>query len=367
MIYFFTGKLGAGKTLVSVGKIKEYLVKGKPVATNLDLHLDKLIGKDSKKCRVVRLPDHPQASDLKLLGKSYIGPYDENKFGLIVLDECGTWFNSRTWNDKARQEVIDTLLHIRKNRWDVIFLIQDISMVDKQAREGTAELVGFCRRLDRLTVPLIGPLVQVLTGIKITLPRMHLCIVKYGYSMNSIVVERFVYKGTELYKGYDTEQEIVHNQPFARGIIKNGAEGAFSYLPPWYYRGRHRFRKTVGNYMNLTKIVARKYNRVACFIGGVAFSMLSLVGVFAYNYDFSQIKEESPVVQVNDDFLVGLSDYKIDNFAKMPGRASYYVLSKGKEKIDSKQLESMGYTIKDGGRYEVTIVGGSKSVVLYGF
>ena len=43
-VYVVTGKLGAGKTLVAVGKIKDKLNQGCKVATNLDLNLDKLIG-----------------------------------------------------------------------------------------------------------------------------------------------------------------------------------------------------------------------------------------------------------------------------------------------------------------------------------
>ncbi|EBN6690252.1 zonular occludens toxin, partial [Salmonella enterica] len=32
-VYFVTGKLGSGKTLVAVGKIRDYLVAGRRVAT----------------------------------------------------------------------------------------------------------------------------------------------------------------------------------------------------------------------------------------------------------------------------------------------------------------------------------------------
>ncbi|EIZ7053106.1 hypothetical protein MPC41_004474, partial [Salmonella enterica] len=38
-VYVVTGKLGSGKTLVSVSRIQERLAKGCPVATNLDLKL----------------------------------------------------------------------------------------------------------------------------------------------------------------------------------------------------------------------------------------------------------------------------------------------------------------------------------------
>lgn len=109
-VYVVTGKLGAGKTLVAVGKIKDKLNRGCPVATNLDLRLNKLIGEKARNTRVYRIPDKPQLADLEAIGRGNES-YDEAKNGLLVLDECGTWFNSRSWADKSRQAVIDWFLH----------------------------------------------------------------------------------------------------------------------------------------------------------------------------------------------------------------------------------------------------------------
>jgi len=41
-VYVVTGKLGAGKTLVAVGKIQDKIVSGCRVATNLDLRIHNL-------------------------------------------------------------------------------------------------------------------------------------------------------------------------------------------------------------------------------------------------------------------------------------------------------------------------------------
>jgi hypothetical protein len=51
--HFLTGKLGSGKNLCAVGRIKEYLRKGLTVATNMDLNLDQLIGPNNKDCNVI--------------------------------------------------------------------------------------------------------------------------------------------------------------------------------------------------------------------------------------------------------------------------------------------------------------------------
>lgn len=44
-VYFLVGFLGAGKSLSAVARIYQYLFAGRPVATNLDLKLPKLVGK----------------------------------------------------------------------------------------------------------------------------------------------------------------------------------------------------------------------------------------------------------------------------------------------------------------------------------
>jgi hypothetical protein len=53
-----TGKRGQGKTLYAIERIRRYMVAGRMVATNINLHVDKLVG-PSNKVRPYRLPDHP--------------------------------------------------------------------------------------------------------------------------------------------------------------------------------------------------------------------------------------------------------------------------------------------------------------------
>jgi hypothetical protein len=227
--WFVTGKLGGGKTLASVGKIRDYLRQGRIVATNLDLKLEHLLPSmwDQSKLEVYRVPDKPTAADLERLPSGNTS-YDESKNGLLVLDECGTWFNSRTWNDKSRQEVIDWFLHARKKGWDCMFIVQDVSLVDKQAREALCEMTAFCRRLDRIRVPYVGAWVQALTGIRLTLPKVHTARVHYGYNELALKIDRWTYQGKDLYPAYDTKQVFVD-----RG------DGVACLLSPWHLKGRY--------------------------------------------------------------------------------------------------------------------------------
>jgi len=226
-----TGKLGAGKTLVSVGKIRDALMEKRRVATNLDLNLDKLLPINARHVSCVRLPDKPTVADLDMLGLGSESP-DESTNGLIVLDELGTWLNARQWGDKQRQGVIDWLLHSRKKGWDVIFLCQHQNLIDKQVREGVVEFVVNCRRLDRLKIPFVGWLINFCTAGLVSgrLPQIHVGIVRYGTTADALVTDRWMYTGRALYPAYDTRQ-----------VFSDAYDsGPFSYLSPWHLVGRFR-------------------------------------------------------------------------------------------------------------------------------
>lgn len=226
-VYIVTGKLGSGKTAACVGKIRDYLNENRAVATNLDLTLENLVNPWAKKTRVIRMPDKPNLDDLENLPPPYKGSYDETKTGLIVLDECGTWFNTRKWSDKQRQPLIDKLLHIRKAGWDVMFIIQHIEMLDKQVREGLGEHVVYCQRADRLSMPFLTPLLRVL-GFSGRPPKIHLGIVRYGTQTTGPLVDRWVYTGKDLYDAYDTRQVFGANDCALHSV-----------LPPYYVFGRY--------------------------------------------------------------------------------------------------------------------------------
>lgn len=233
-IYLISGKLGSGKTLASVGQIRDKLLMGCKVATNLDLHLDKLIpsryGKPGGKLPVscVRIPDKPTLDDLVALGCGN-DSMDEEKNGIIVLDELASWLNARTFNDKTRMPVIDWLLHSRKHGWDVFFVCQHLEQIDKQVRTSLVEYLVTCRRLDRLKIPFIGKLIQSFTAgyIKGNLPKIHIATVRYGCEKDAIVADRWVYQAKDLYKAYNTRQ--VFTDSYAHGV--------FSYVPPWHLKG----------------------------------------------------------------------------------------------------------------------------------
>ncbi|MEY0665569.1 zonular occludens toxin domain-containing protein [Providencia rettgeri] len=222
-VYFLTGKLDLEEKLLAVYKIREYLIKGRKVATNLNISLTGIVGIGAKKINLVRVPDKPTAFDLDAIGRGNTS-YNEDLNGLLILDECGEWFNSRSWSDKSRRDLIDSIFLLRQLGWDVIFLVKNLHTLDKSFRLMFAEYVVYCRRVDRLKISYIHWILQVITLGQFRLPKIHLAIVKYGDSPTALIVDKWIYRVSSLHSTYDTKQQ------FSDFYDK----GSFCQLPPSY-------------------------------------------------------------------------------------------------------------------------------------
>lgn len=159
--WIIQGVRGEGKTLCAVAKIREYMLRGRPVATNLDLYLEKFLPTDNNVISY-RLPDHPRLEDFQILPPAYDPKYKgEDMNGLLVLDELGTWLNSRNWNAKNRLEMLNWLFLSRKDHWDLILLAQDYEMIDAQVRTTLCDYLVQASRLDRQKIPYLVLLCQI--------------------------------------------------------------------------------------------------------------------------------------------------------------------------------------------------------------
>jgi len=226
-IYFITGKLGSGKSLCAVGRIQEYLERGCKVATNLDLNLDAMLG-DKSEQTVTRLPDKPRLKDLEILGKGYDdGDIDEQRNGLLVLDECLDFLDSRSWRDPERSPVLSWMRHARKLRWDVYFLLQDVESADGQLVRQLCEHLVVCRRMDRYKIAKV-----------IKLPKFHMASVYYGQTPSAPFIERWTYKNKALYDAYDTEQCFTDETELINGELVD-MRAPYTLLSPWLTKGRY--------------------------------------------------------------------------------------------------------------------------------
>lgn len=139
---FIEGVKRSGKTKYAVDLINDYLKRGRKVATNLDLFLEKMPVQNP---HVIRLPDHPRSEDLHALGIGYPEleqddrNYDESKNGLVVIDELLTHLNSRSFKDKDRLAIVSWFVQMGKYGWDLVLIGQDFEGVDKQLRDTTID------------------------------------------------------------------------------------------------------------------------------------------------------------------------------------------------------------------------------------
>lgn len=364
-VYFVTGKLGNGKSLMSVARIKEAFERGVPVATNLDINLKAMLGRKSKNVRLLRVPDKPSHADLIAIGRGNL-TYDEKKNGLLVLDECGTWFNSRTWNDKGRSAVIDWCLHARKLGWDIIFIVQNISIVDKQARLALGEHLVICRRLDRMRIPIISALISLITFgvLELRLPRIHVGVVKYGDSETALTVDKWWSYGTGLYSAYDTKQAFIDNKvvtvdsPKTANAVHDTA-GVYSLLPPYYTHYRYRVQMNARNIMRITKIYGKRFSRFTAFTGGLI--VASLIAISMLPDPEPECIEITKPQMASKSLSELLEGYSIESAMTPPNALPSFVLEKDDVRLSSSQLYAMGFTASAKGICNITVTGENQS------
>lgn len=239
-VYSVEGKLGTGKTKFAVWRAQLALISGRRVASNVDLYLGPLVGPRRRAASYVRLPDKPTALDLEAAGHGNPDSYDEDRNGVMILDELGTWLNSRSFQDKSRAALLDWLIHARKFGWDVYLIVQDSAMIDRQVREALIEYRAKCLRLDKVRLPLVGGMLNDAFGGRVGyLPRMHLVAARIGEGANAVVAERWQYRGDWLHQAYDTRQVFRADYPHGAHSVLH-PDRFSSEPPPLTWRDRLR-------------------------------------------------------------------------------------------------------------------------------
>lgn len=253
-VYAITGKLGSGKGKAAIDQIRRYLRSGKRVATNCDVFLEYLLD-DRHRGSVIRIPDKPSAADLYIIGSGnkfvdfdpiveasgatlrasapspkLLRGFDEAHNGALVLDECASWLNTRNFQDKGRAELLEWAIHARKYGWDIFFLCQNVSQIDKQLRDSLFEYVVRMNRLDRMKVPVVSGLFKLVTAGAAdgNLPRLHIGVVRLGSSPDGLVADRWVFRGDDLNHAYNTTQVFSDSYP----------HGAHCLLSSWHLSAR---------------------------------------------------------------------------------------------------------------------------------
>lgn len=231
------GKLGVGKGKFTVNKMRGAMLDGVRVATNCDLFVEKLLPAGNR-ATPIRLPDKPTAADLLSIGPGSTDEdkYNEDRYGIMVLDELGSWLNARTHGDAGRMAFIDFIIHARKHRWHVFFIVQDLDMIDRQVRSGLVEYSVRLVRADKLRIPVVGALLGKAGKLK----GLHIATTTL-IEMPGFVVDRDWFKGAHLQDGYDTLQSFRDwvRDPKHPDFVNERYAGPYSYLSAWHLKGRH--------------------------------------------------------------------------------------------------------------------------------
>lgn len=220
--YCITGRMGTGKSKYAMLMMQRALRAGRRVATNIDVDAVKL---GVRRGVIVRLPDKPTLFDLDALPHGNPDTYNEERQGLLVLDELSTWMNARTFNAKGRPEVLSWFVLARKKGWDPVFITQAAMQIDRQLRESLFEVDIRCRRLDKMKVPFLSVIGSALTlGLwSGRLPRMHTA--SHRLLDGDIPLDSDWYRGDDLQAAYDTRQIFTDDYP----------HGTHSVLPSDYF------------------------------------------------------------------------------------------------------------------------------------
>lgn len=228
--YALTGKKGTGKSKHAVLLIRDrYLKNKRQVVTNLDLNLEPMFGPHSR-ATYVRVPDKPKSFDLLAAGHGNPGSYDEDLNGALVLDEMGTWLNTRTFADKDRAAVLDYFAHARKHGYDTWYIMQNVVQVDKQLRESFIEQTVRHTAFNRVKIPFFGWILGALFGEKAAfLPKFHAAVFRIGVNPQDMIANRAVFSGKDVEPCYDTRQVFMENYE----------HGTHSVLSPWHVKGRY--------------------------------------------------------------------------------------------------------------------------------
>lgn len=140
MIYFFSGTPGSGKSLHAAKMIDQWVRRGRNVIANFDINENFWDKKKIKNRGVINCLDNTDLNIDYLIKFADIHHKRNNKGQikerqtLLIIDECQTMFNSRSWNTRGRDRWVIFFTQHRKYGFEVLLISQNKDLVDKQIR-----------------------------------------------------------------------------------------------------------------------------------------------------------------------------------------------------------------------------------------
>lgn len=226
MIYFVNGRPGGGKSLFMAEKIYKKMKRGTNVIANFEINMDYF-----NKCRhSEKLGKFIYVSNAEFTTQAYLNidprekkfSYIDGLWGfalnfhlnnkrkdrsvkehqtILVLDECGIIFNSRTFSARDRLSWLDFFINHRKLGYDIYLIAQDEKQIDKQIREMFQKEIE-CRDVGKMKV--FGKLLSLFAGGSLFVRITRDYTLMSGFSKKNAREGAHYYTGRKYFRFYDS-------------------------------------------------------------------------------------------------------------------------------------------------------------------
>lgn len=268
----YQGTKRSGKSKHAIERVKRYLSKGRRVLTNIDVYVEHLALPKNLKYNdlLLRISDVPTAEMLDNLGHGYLRDkqnqplffgvplstnfvlsednYSDDNNGLLIIDEAALSFDSRKWQGDDREKLLQWVIHSGKYGWNVIYIIHDLSTLDKRIREQYIDQIVVHKNFKNL-VP---------EDSRHFFPEFH---VATTYSDASKIGTKTGRKGRKFFRSAWTHKAYNTRQRFLAPDMEqlNGVDmrSFYTVLPPQYLgkKSTHHFQFSFATMFNLIPVI----------------------------------------------------------------------------------------------------------------
>ncbi|EBY9281618.1 TPA: hypothetical protein N3G98_003393 [Salmonella enterica subsp. enterica serovar Denver] len=324
-IYVTQGELGAGKGIFGAYIMSLYYNDGDlsvRCAANYPFYTEHLGACSSKTITV--LPCNVRSDDLYSLGMGSPDSY-KDKFGVLILDECASFLNSRDFRNPERKRILEWLIHARKYHWDVYLLVQHPDMLDSQVREALIENLVILNRLDHIRIPFISSLMEIIRpgdfGInkskKSILP--HLVRAHFYYKKKGPYDKPFnslTFQARQYYHCYDTDYKFTDGFEFIGDDFVD-MRSCYSLIPGGIMSGNITPVNQVQTVSD-TKSPEKPVKKKGCFSLVIKFFVLLILGCLSYFIWSSYLGSDNDIKPVSGSFHNAGDVVSVDSPVSVP-------------------------------------------------
>lgn len=197
MITLYSGTPGSGKSLNAAAKVRASLKWYRPVIGTFHINKDCLYKNSKYEYTYINIYDLEPSFLVEYAKKNL--PKKSNPEGsfLLVIDEAQRIFNSRSWNEKNRNDWITFFAEHRHLGYDIILISQNDRMLDRQIRS-LIEYNVMHRKLSQFGF--LGMLFSLFSG--------QFVVIETWYPLKEKISASFFRGEKKLYNFYDSFEDF---------------------------------------------------------------------------------------------------------------------------------------------------------------